>query len=409
MSTLQATLNVDSLSQALNLIKGLGYQLKPYNGLILAKTTNDVDSRNHKFGKLDLKGVIFKESDGTLVAPGCVVPLEANAEAEPDAGIRSITKARDGVLYRFYFNKDGFQASTSGRIKPNTGWGPSGCKTFIDLLADAEDQWDPEKLDKNCCYYAVLEHTDFTNVVKHPVTTLTLVNIINTSTLDHIDLQEDTGFVNHDTVTDIPVLPDSIPEEYRPLTEDDVGYNVVHNDGTIKRIESPLYLAAQKIKPNLPDPRQHWVNLYKRDNDNDVDNVDGSGAIDTYLMFYPWHTEMFDVMQRTYYDLVQTITHDFQFIVKHGWRNSHIAARNVNYMNELIRSNIDDSAGPVEIDEHLVTQDAQRIYYMMNPDNVAPKSRSVAGAGSLARQGLIAAQAFQPGLGMPETQTTMEI
>ena len=361
MSTLHQILEVGDLNQSLELLKTWGYQVKPYGDLILVKTTDRVV--NHQYKEHNLKGLICT-TDGTIVAPGCTVPLDENAESPSD--ILHYSKARDGVLFRFYHHNNTVKMSTSGRIVPNTSWGERGCKSFLELLSDVKEQWTSDLLHKDWCYYAILEHKDFTNIVKHPMSRLTLISIIDTKTLKPVDLDKSSAFVNKEVFfAEAPLLSE---KSACPVSEDDVGYNI-HYANCVRRVESPLYLSAQKIKPNLPDPRQHWVNLYKKDNDTTF--TDDVSNIDTYLAIFPWQTEIFEEMHKRYCHMVDDIVSNYHNIVNHGWRRSNVFPRYVKYMNDLIQLNI-SNAGYKEIADHLISQEVPRIYYMLNPYDVAP-------------------------------------
>jgi hypothetical protein len=343
--------------------KELNYQIKGKD-LFMAKTTGDVTV--HKLGNLDLKGLIFDEQLN-LVAPGCIVPQETHDDSRTD--IKGYATAIDGVQYRIYFHDNEWKCSTSGRIIPNVFWGAKGTPTFEELFFDASDQWDNTALNKGYCYYVFLEHPKFTNIVKHSEIKLTLVDIIDMTSLElnHISLDKDNGFTNHlELVNSVPVLASE--SDPRPLTNNDTGYCIYYDNNDIYRQETSLYQQAVSVKPNMSDPAQHWVHLTKE------------GTIDVYLGFFPWHEEFFNGIEEKYNTLLRTIMENYDSIRDVGWKGTEIPSRHVNYMRELVRDlNQLFRRNPTHsydlIEDHLLDQDTKRLHFLINPYEIPPKIR----------------------------------
>jgi hypothetical protein len=337
----------------------LGYVVKTYGDLHMLKTTDNVTQ--HTFEHHHLKGLIFTEKDDEdgqvnriLVAQGCEVPLELEPEPkDPEYYAGAYTVARDGISFRFYHYNGQWCSSTTGRIRADTCWGKKGDPTFEELLRGAIDQINFDLLDPAYCYYTILEHKDFTNIVKHAETTLTLVGIVEVNSLREHPVEMDKGFQHHEIFLDAPPS-DRVSKMMSPLTAEDVGY-VIHYTNSEKgdrkfRKETDKYKCANDIKPNLPEATQHWIYLYKSE--------DAAGAISTYLAFFPWHTELFESMAKWYKELDAKVTHDYRT------SSGYFPKRNVRFMREMISDRAEN------VSDYLRDQDLQRIYYMINPNKL---------------------------------------
>lgn len=346
-----------------NTLKNMGYDLRPYQDLVIAKTTNDVKIHSVAEGRLDLKGMIYT-MDGVLIAPGCKVPLDVPSIEHP---VDFYSKGRDGVQYRFYYHNSIWKTSTTGRIRPNA-WGPKGTPTFEALLEEVSDQWNEELLNKKYCYYAILESPNFTNLVKHKDLVLTLIDIIDCSStsLTHIGLECDKGFIHHESkITDLSLLDQDDSDSdtgLRPLTANDVGYVIHYENGDIYKNETLLYSRANTIKPNRADPAEHWVNLYKN----------GPDSVTDYLCIFPWYKSLFNDLYVKFALLYDKIVDNYRAIVQSG-TFMNVPARNVQYMRELLK--LEKPLTDEQIHSHILAEDAARIFYMLNPYNVPPKSR----------------------------------
>lgn len=326
----------------------MGYDLRPYNDLVLAKTNNKVRQHTAADGRLNLKGLIYSDT-GELVAPGCTVPLEVpNTELPVDY----YTKGRDGVQYRFYYHNGRWMSSTTGRIRPNIAWGPKGTPTFESLLKEATAQWDESVLNKKYCYYAVLESPNFTNLVKHEDLRLTLIDIVDCTTLAHINLASDLGFTHHELKHyDLENLENlQRDSDLRPLNTNDVGYVIHYQNGDIYKNETELYTKANVMKPNRPNPTEHWVRLYKT----------GGNSVTDYLCIFPWHKELFDVLHDKFSELWGQITAEYKDTCQYSWCRQ--------YMLKLLQD--------FEEETSLTAEEAAGIFYMLNPHNDVFKQHS---------------------------------
>lgn len=350
-----ASLTQQTSSNIHECLRDKGYDTRTESNLMILKTTDKVvehtvDGQLFKMGNestVHLKGLIF-DSNGTIVAPGCPVPLESPKD-EPAS---SYTKARDGVLFRIYYHDGSFRVSTSGMITPNRGWGPRGCKTFLELFQDVEDQWDKSKLDKKNCYYCILEHSGHTNVIKHDTDRLTLVRIVAVDTLQEVPLDSDTGFLHHEEV--LTVLPD-IDDTVVPIQI--CGYNHHWANGDYFRKETTSFKEASALKPNLPDPRQHWVVLKQ---------VDCTGAaMRRYLEFFPWHSELFQQLSDEFLKLADYIVDCYYQIRDNGLRAVRVKQRCYKYMLDLLDEIPFRESSAAAIENHILNEDCKRILYML--------------------------------------------
>lgn len=363
-------LNMDIFNVQCSTLLDLNYQIKEDSGLFIAKTTNEVTQhylpQTEKHGRLNLKGLIMSESESeiSLVAPGCNVPLEQPA----DCDIKGYSISRDGILYRFYYHNNGWQFSTTGSISCNKCWGPKGTPTLFQLMVPALELGlvNLEKLVPGYCYYAVLESPDFTNLVKHYQLKLTLVDIIDCTTpkLRHVPLDDDTAFSMHEQLFSDPPITGSLP---------DIGYTIHYSDWSTYRVDTEDYKRALALRPNVPDPAMQWVLLAKSE-------LDGSEGRREFISLFPWHQPLFESCDNKLRDLIEVLTKNYLRIIKRGWDNAEargrmVPPRHTAYMRKLVdevkvKAKADEDADiQTEIYGHLMKEDAARIFYLVNPYN----------------------------------------
>jgi len=370
------TVLTDFGDNIISTLMGLGYQLKHDGTLTIARTTDGVAQHyipaSSSHGRLDLKGVIFEANEGErLVAPGCKVPLE---QPNDELTVSHYSKGRDGILYRFYCHCDTWRYSTTGKINPNTYWGPKGTPSFNELCQEAIDAGlvDTSKLNPNYCYYAVLESPRYTNFVKHDKLSLTLIDCIDCSTpqLVQVPLDDDLGFRDHEQWLSVcPTLPTDT--EPRPLTRDDMGYNVHYTDGSIFRHETEHSKLANDVRPNLPDPTQQWVQLLK-------DRREGFPMY-LFLKFFPWNEQLFTRLDEKYQTLLHTVVENYKLLDQEGWRRVQVPSRHVNYMRDLMDEVTEDRDSEDlsrVIEKHLLDEDPKRLCFLINPYDALPRSKS---------------------------------
>ena len=362
-------------------LKEHGLKVQNYSGLYIVKAQDQSDVE--LLQKEDLKGLIYKvvedQARAEVVCTGVKVPLE---ELPIDATPCKVQRAHDGVTFRLYHTDDGLGVSTNGMIYPNRGWGPRGCRTFIDMYADVSCQVDEEQLNPDWCYYATMEHMDHTNICKHTENKLILTRICDRTTLRDVPLSEAKGFKH--VVQEWTGLDEMQSEIKRVQSSEckkepvcDVGLLVYLQDGTV-RLETASYKRAAQIKPNLADPRQHWTHLVQGrsselGNMEDLWNELGTRC-EEYLLYFPWHRDTFGEMTSLFSDLVQDLYDDYLEVYTHGFKSVHLPARHVNYQRALAKD-FYDTVDICTLAWHLLEQDSKRIYYLMNPDNIPPKRR----------------------------------
>lgn len=371
----------DFCTDIISTLEAQGYQVrkdKARPDFLIAKTTDEVQQHfipaTESHGRLNLKGLIMRlDPDGSLklVAPGCNVPLDTQPE-KGTVEVSGYSRAIDGIMYRFYYS-DGWKFSTTGRVTPDTWWGPKGTPTFVELCQAAVEAGlvDYSKLNTNYCYYAILESPDFTNLVKHETLTLTLIDCVDCSTpmLIKVPLEQDTGFQSHDIVVD------SQPDDNRPgpgydtagpVEQCDCGYNIHYKDGSIYHVSDLRFDEASAIRPNLADPVHQWISLMRNG---------GSDLVQKFLWYFPWNKELFDRLQAKFDALVVSVTDDYYRIREQGWRKVTVPARQVAYMKDLLYEIQDLPEDKKDvIRNHILQEDAKRIYYMINPHDIPPKT-----------------------------------
>lgn len=348
-------------------LKNLKYMISTHSdGRMIAKTTRDV--QEHQLDGLDLKGVILSTNDsGThVVAPGCNVPLE---EPNAKATISGYSTGRDGIMYRFYQYQGEWTVSTSGRIVPDTFWGPKGTPTFQELVQQAvtDKLVDYSKLVPGYCYYAILETPDFTNLVKHDELRLTLVDMIDVRTGVRRPLDQDEGFTEHLEL--LEHQPEIKPSE--GLIEGNLGFAVHYSDGSSYREWSVPFHRASELRPNLSDPIRQWIALRKRGR---------SVEIEEFLQFFPWHREQFTQLQEVFQSLVDII-HDNYCTRKLG------PPHHTRYMEDLVYDSrtVNRALSREDVVAHLLRQDIKRIHYLLRTGTAltpqtAPNGESASGS-----------------------------
>lgn len=345
-------------------LEDAGYQVKePSKQLFIAKTTSSVVHHYipSEHGRLNLKGLIFEVNDqGTyLVAPGCPVPLDT----PKNVPAKRISKARDGILYRFYYYHGNWQFSTTGCIVPNTYWGPPGTPTFQELCQSAIDAGlvDLTKLVPGRCYFAILESPQFTNLVKHDQLQLILTDIIDCTSaeLNSVPLEQDHAFQQHELDLDLDLG-----------TSTELGYIVHYDDGDLYRQESDWSIKANRIKPNLPDPTSQYVYLIQSGRDSQEPLIE-------FLEYFPWKEQIFQQLDEKFQQLVEILTENYRLIKTYGWTRVCIPSRHVRYMHHLIdECNADPNNALADVRAHLLMEDLKRVVYLLVDPQLLPQHRS---------------------------------
>lgn len=361
-------------------LKQLGYIIREQDDLVMAKTTDQVQVHRlpatPEHGPLDLKGLIMSRTDSglVLVAPGCPVPLE---EPNIDTEIQCYTEAMDGIMYRLYYHDNKWKYSTPGRITPNTSWGPKGTPTFTELMDDAIKAGLVvfKDLIPGECYYVMLQHPKFTNLVKHEQLKVTVLFGIMCESPSLKRLNADVGDYGFKSFPvyfpDPPVC--EVNSEPHPLSDKDMGYVVLYKDGTTYRHETASFKRANEIRPNLADPAQQWANVL---------STGGMKLVDEFVEWFPHHKPQFQDINDRFINLIDTIVRNYKDIDQNGWGQTVIPARHVSYMRHLTQelqvpsAKISDVELCEKILDHLLNEDPKRIFYLVNPYDVAPKQHA---------------------------------
>lgn len=328
----------------------LGYIVKRWNDLYILKTTDKVSV--HTQNDVDLKGMIYRDVDGQsiMVASGCKVPLEDDPF---DAELKYSTPAYDGVLFRMYWHEDAWRVSTTGCVSPKVRW---GCpRTFEDLFNDADAQYDTDFMDKECCYYAVLEHEDFVNVVKHVGVRLTLTRVTRMTSAG----VQDEPFHCHKGAfanTDPPFMVSNLEHDASvsdpaPVQRGQVGFIRHYADGTVYRDNSPQFKRAVAIRPNYPTEKERWLHLH-------LNNPDSAKE---YTAFFPWTADAHQEYTQQLIRVCKQVNADY--LAKCAGEYVRYPGRHVRFMKELIAELPDDGTGDTVV--FLMSQDMRRILFMM--------------------------------------------
>lgn len=388
MSTFQEVANQKSYTQLKEALEGHNLVCKEN------KSDNRTIIKHHTTTELldlsNLKGVIFDRETMTQITPAVPVPVEVTCENRDQVLEQLKTQEVshyyhlvDGVMFRFYWYNDQWCFSTNGMITANRGW--RGNQTFIELLQQTLSQ--PtyvtllDELDKQYCYYFILTHPQHHNVVAYSESTLTLTRIVRQDTFSLLTLTEMQEAIKDLTSISSPWLttedvepligsPEMLVAVERPVTPDSVGYQVVTVTGQIYRFESASFMAAKKLRGNIADIRQIWIQKNVRDN---------SECQDRYLRYYPSDQHIFTDMASRFNRLVRTFYSQYGRRFKQSKRVSH-HSRHVKSMNQLHQiykdrrasGKANNTAHITEADVHnfLNSKPDKELFYLINPNNV---------------------------------------
>ncbi len=337
-----------------------------------------------------LKGLIYDRCTGFVVAPGVLIP--SNTEQFEDlesleAEVDHITPAQDGVMFRLYSSGGVWHVSTNGMITPNRGWGPRGCRSFLELFSDLA--FDTSALRSGLCYYVVMEHSEQTNVVKHEQNSLTLTRIVDVATLQdlsHTQLVAEAQSVGQGLKV-LPLNTATFAEallshntkcQPAPVKSDEVGYIIHLKDGQVFRLESWKYMHASSLKPNVADPRHQWVQIAALASQDDTIAL-AAERVRMHIAYFPWSAECFTKMSELLVKLVSTLHEDYNRIYAGGFKSVNLDSRHVKFQHELEQA-FPESLTVQELEHFILQQAPARIYFLMNPDNIVNDYHSSSGS-----------------------------
>ena len=293
-----------------------------------------------------VKGLIFN-GEG-VVCPGMIIPEIVDTIPDDNEGY-SYSYAYDGVIFRLFYHGDKWYASTTGQITATNGWGGA---PFNTLFEDVKGQIDYARLNRDYCYYVVMEHTGHMNIIPHLENRVILQAICTrTAPFPSIDLTDENvaGFQNVAPYIKCP---------------NEVGLNI-YKDGKHYRWENPRYKAANALKPNLPDIFAHWVNLLVRPQDDgqglDLDQLmqNAESKIREYVDFFPWAVDRFNYMRERF-----LATHFF-IVSKIQAPRTRIPSRLMKFTRELTA----EERTPEGVLRKLLKADEKYLMYLLNPYN----------------------------------------
>lgn len=233
-----------------------------------------------------VKGLIYDNIDGNILAPGVPMPLESEPAYKPV----SYTRALDGVTFRFWYSKTlgRFTWSTNGMITAGK-WLCADLNAIMEDCIREKDLVDLDILNPDYCYMAILECPQIPNMyyVENPI--LTLVRILDKKCVE-IPLKEAVGFKSvisfyeHSQLASMNINRDIV------VTRDTFGELAHYANGETYRFLTDNAKAAEHFRPNYSEVWQHWI-YHARDTTPDMWEY---GAIAWYKLFFPWNTQVID-------------------------------------------------------------------------------------------------------------------
>ena len=310
-----------------------------------------------------LKGLIYRKSTQAVVCPGIITAVLV--PAPPLEGVDLVYPAYDGVLFRVYWADERWQASTTGQINPTHGWGGPA---FATLFRDVPIAYD--RLNRDYCYYVLMEHQGYTNIIQHGATRGVLTEIVTLA----------------QPFQSLPLSPDNtagFEHIMAPIREGEGGpvgcvYHMV--DGTRLRWETGNFQAAREIKPNLPDVYAHWVHLLNRptaDWQNWQNGLPGQNMsfpelfshaeakMQEYCFYFPWNLDKFIYMRCRFMEVHMAIC------AKIADRRVTIPSRLMKFTRELLP----EEKTAEGVLGKLLASEEKHLYYLMNPNNIIEDRR----------------------------------
>lgn len=150
--SVQTVFNVDSVQEFEELVTLCGWTLQREDESGLGLTIVSWQSGAKIDIRPNLKGLIYKTSNGRIMAPGVPIPLESKPTEDPVG----YSCALDGIMFRLWYDSDKFKWSTNGKITPGS-WRGVDLNFLMEKCIFSLKQINLEALDPNLCYLVVLE------------------------------------------------------------------------------------------------------------------------------------------------------------------------------------------------------------------------------------------------------------
>jgi hypothetical protein len=352
---LTGSLTKDSASLSLNdLVQRYDMTERIEGDLVILRSKSDAVEVPY------LKGLIYRKSTQAVVCPGIITAVLVTAP--PLEGVFQVYPAYDGVLFRVYWADERWQASTTGQINPTHGWGGPA---FATLFRDVPIDYD--RLNRDYCYYVLMEHQGYTNIIQHGATRGVLTEIVTLAQpFQSLPLSpENTAGFEH-------IMAPIREGEGEGGTGGPVGCVFHMVDGTRLRWETGNFQAAREIKPNLPDVYAHWVHLLNRPK-SDWQHMSfpelfshAEAKMQEYCFYFPWNLDKFIYMRCRFMEVHMAIC------AKIADRRATIPSRLMKFTRELLP----EEKTAEGVLGKLLASEEKHLYYLMNPNNIIEDRRS---------------------------------
>lgn len=313
-----------------------------------------------------VKGLIFNKAG--VVCPGVIIPEDITTEQEftyeAVGQVQSLEPALDGVLFRVYYDAetDRWAASTNGQIQATKGWGG---RAFAELFADPVVQQgiDYTVLNRAYCYYVVLEHPEYINIVPHFKARAILVDVVTLAqpfrAINPLSVEGFTTVqIRQPAAGYTPQSLFSLAEQYK------VGVLVHLTSGRRVRIEATMFKHMSRLRPNIADVYKQWIHKVCRPSlrDGTIAEIITASEQDIieYLKYFTWHTEKFNFMRQRFHDLYTAMC------IKLYEPKYSIPKRAVKFFRALTAS----ERTPEGILCKLIDAEEKHLFYLMNPWNM---------------------------------------
>ncbi len=305
------------------------------------------------------KGIIFDTVTNTIVAPNVIMPIDDSVEQLKKEGVKKITQAHDGVLFRVYYYQGTWRFSTSGMINPTKGWGSQ--RSFSDLFGELTHMIDYKTLDTKLCYYYIMFHPENHNVVKYSTSSLLLLEVVDPISGERVSKETSLELTLDEILKNV-----SDHDVIRALGIDDVGYVVESVAGNFFRFETKSFINARKLKTNCPKPKFSWTTI-----------LHDKEKRERFLSFFPSDESDFIWMDNRFNALVHLIfVHYIEYYVKRNYIVHHsrhvktLKNLHILYLNRLNDNVPDPKITETFIRNYLLNLNQKELYYLMNPENV---------------------------------------
>jgi hypothetical protein len=307
---------------------------------------------------------LILNKDKELICPGIIIPETTFDEDEFDtaksiesASVTSIEAALDGLEFRIYYDANIGAWAICGEEEQ--------CHHFFDL--EIQQGIDYTLLNKEYCYYVVMEHKNLVNVIPYVESRAILVEVVTCHyPFQEIDLQEIKGGFTHvqirhksDRTLSCNALLD-LANQYK------IGIIVRFASGRRVRIESSSFQYLLSLQPfDITDVYKQWIYKLRRPIRTENVNIDAmlqeaEQDICIYLTHYSCHMEKFNYMRERFQEIYNALCYKLKF------QNMTVPIRLVAFYEALSPM----EKNPVEILRKLIHSTPDDLFYIMNPYNV---------------------------------------